>query len=187
MTGVLGVLARLSRCHLHHERSNRGTISAADRRRVRRRGGSGAHHDAFRASAVATQASYVPLMISMAVNRHHVALSLLRASGAFALNVLGRDRIDLAGHFCLPAQARVDKLFGIEWFPAHQGAPILVAAIAYFDCVVTDVVSAGDHEVVPGRVVNGSIVDATPPPLIYADTGALDGSAALYPDDFSVN
>ena len=40
---------------------------------------------------------------------------------------------------------------------------------------------AGDHELVLGRVVDGKILDPSATPLTYADTGQMDGSAALFP------
>ena len=143
-----------------------------------------AQRDAFTASSIA-QASYEPLMISMAVNRAHGAFALLCQAEAFALSVLGADRTDLAAHFGRPAARGVDKLQGCAWFPGHQGAPILSCGIAYFDCTICEMLSAGDHEVVLGKVIDGAIIDAASAPLLYAGTGDLDGSSKLFPDRFS--
>ncbi len=144
----------------------------------------GSKRDAFTASSVA-QASYQPLMISIAVNPAHRAYALLRQSEAFALSVLGRDRIDLATHSGRPASPGLDKLWGQEWLPARQGAPILSCAIAYFDCIVCGHLHAGDHEIVLGMVTDGAILNDGSRPLIYAETGDLDRSSELFPDGFS--
>jgi hypothetical protein len=40
---------------------------------------------------------------------------------------------------------------------------------------------AGDHELILGRVIDGRILDLAAAPLTYADTGEMDGSAALFP------
>jgi hypothetical protein len=42
-------------------------------------------------------------------------------------------------------------------------------------------VPAGDHEIVLARPVAGDVVDPSAHPLLYADTGELDGSRELYP------
>ena len=61
---------------------------------------------------------------------------------------------------------------------------ILEQALAYFDCELTASMRAGDHELVLGRVVEGRILDPGGAPLVYAETGDLDGSSTLYPAAF---
>jgi flavin reductase (DIM6/NTAB) family NADH-FMN oxidoreductase RutF len=58
---------------------------------------------------------------------------------------------------------------------------VLAEAVAFFDCRVVADVEAGDHR----RVVNGAVLNPAARPLTYTETGDLDGSAELFPDDFS--
>jgi len=52
--------------------------------------------------------------------------------------------------------------------------------LAYFECDLQDRHPAGDHELVVGRVVGGRILDPDAVPMLYAETGDMDGSSALY-------
>ena len=75
-----------------------------------------------------------------------------------------------------------DKLAGVPWLPAPSGAPILAQALAWLDCRLHDRFRVGDHEIILGRPVGGKLVEPGAPPLLYPDTGDLDGSRGLYPD-----
>jgi hypothetical protein len=44
--------------------------------------------------------------------------------------------------------------------------------------------AAGDHRLVLGAVIDGALLRPEAPPLVYSDTGNLDGSAALFPDRY---
>jgi flavin reductase (DIM6/NTAB) family NADH-FMN oxidoreductase RutF len=143
----------------------------------------GCERDAFTAAAIA-QASYEPLMLSMAINPQHASYPLLLGGETFAVSVLGKHQIELARHFGTQTGDHVDKLQGVAWRPGCRGAPILEIALAYFDCIVTADMPAGDHRIVLGRVVAGALRDPEAVPLLYAQTKDLDGSAALYPDQF---
>jgi flavin reductase (DIM6/NTAB) family NADH-FMN oxidoreductase RutF len=63
-------------------------------------------------------------------------------------------------------------------------AGILDDALAYFDCELTEHYSAGDHELVFGRVVDGRIIDPSAVPMTYRETGDMDKSSTLYPARF---
>jgi flavin reductase (DIM6/NTAB) family NADH-FMN oxidoreductase RutF len=143
----------------------------------------GGERDAFTAACV-VQASFDPVLLAVSVNPCNASHALLRASGGFVVNVVKRGRLDLARHFGTRSGRDVDKLAGVSWRPAAGGAPVLDDALAYFDCRVTATLPAGDHELFLGRVVDGAVLDASAEPMIYAETGDLDGSSALYPEHF---
>ncbi|MBC7944977.1 MAG: flavin reductase family protein, partial [Burkholderiales bacterium] len=91
---------------------------------------------------------------------------------------------ELARHFGAQSGRERDKLAGVAWWPGHNGAPVLEEALAYFECELTKRVRVGDHELVVGRVIGGRILDRDATPMSYAETGAMDGSGALYPASF---
>jgi len=72
----------------------------------------------------------------------------------------------------------------VEWRPGRNGAPILAEALAYFDCELAGIHPGGDHQIALGRVIDGRVLAPGATPLLYADTGTLDGSATLYPARF---
>jgi flavin reductase (DIM6/NTAB) family NADH-FMN oxidoreductase RutF len=144
----------------------------------------GSQRDAFTASAV-MQASYDPLLLTVAVNPQHASYALLRDGGTFAVSVLGREQLQLARRFGTASAEGFDKMRSVEWRSGHAGAPILAAALGYFDCVVLTDAAAGDHRLVVGQVVDGAVLVSHGVPLPYAETHNLDGSAALYPRSFA--
>jgi len=67
----------------------------------------------------------------------------------FAINVLSERQEHVARLF---ATRRADKFSSVEWIAGPAGYPILAGTIAWFDCKRMDVVSAGDHAVIFGRI-----------------------------------
>ena len=142
----------------------------------------GAHnerHDAFTAAWV-MQASFSPLLLVLSIDPRHASYPLVKASGAFTVNVLKQGQLELARRFGTQSGREHDKLAGVRWRPGRSGAPVLDDALAYFDCEVTERHPSGDHELVLGRVVDGRIIDPKAVPMLYAETGDMDGSSALY-------
>jgi flavin reductase (DIM6/NTAB) family NADH-FMN oxidoreductase RutF len=142
----------------------------------------GSERDAFTAASV-MQVSYKPLVLCVAVNPEHAAYRILRAGRSFAVSMLERGQLELARRFGTPAYA-ADKMEGVVWRLGCRGAPILDAALGYFDCAVDTDIPAGDHRIVLGRVIDGKLLKPTALPLSYADTNNMDNSAALFPASF---
>lgn len=140
----------------------------------------GQQRDAFTAAWV-MQASFDPLMLAISINPDNASYELLHATGSFTVNVLKRDQLDLARRLGTRSGRNEDKLAGIRNYPGRLGSPVLEEALAYFECELMGRTRAGDHELVLGRVVDGKILDPSATPLTYAETGEMDGSAALFP------
>ncbi|HWA15341.1 MAG TPA: flavin reductase family protein, partial [Gemmatimonadales bacterium] len=143
----------------------------------------GSHRDAFTAAWV-TQVSFDPLLIALSIHPEHASYPLLHATGAFTINILPTDRIDLAGHYGTVSGRDRDKLQGQAWRPSTRGCPILMDAIAAMECESVAEYPAGDHVLVVARVTGGELFARDAEPLGYRATGDLDGSAALYPSSF---
>jgi flavin reductase (DIM6/NTAB) family NADH-FMN oxidoreductase RutF len=140
----------------------------------------GQRRDAFTAAWV-MQASFNPLMLAVSINPDNASYELLHASGWFTVNVLKRGQLELARRLGTRSGREEDKLKGLSLRAGRGGAPILTEALAYFECELMGRTRAGDHELVLGMVVDGKILDEAAAPLTYAETGNMDGSAALYP------
>jgi flavin reductase (DIM6/NTAB) family NADH-FMN oxidoreductase RutF len=139
--------------------------------------------DAFTAACI-MQVSYRPLLLALAINPRHASYELLRSGQVFSVSVLDHSQMDLARRFGTESDDAAGKLSGIEWRHALSGAPFLSQALAFFDCSVRAESAAGDHRLVVGAVIDGTLLRPQAQPLVYSDTGNLDGSAALYPDRF---
>lgn len=102
----------------------------------------------------------------------------IEAAGNFCVNVLGADQGDLCWRF---AKSSIEHPFeGVHWRPAPAtGSPILDGVIAWIDCEITEVVDAGDHKFVMGRVLGLEHVphDAEPNPLLFFK-GSVGGFTA---------
>jgi flavin reductase (DIM6/NTAB) family NADH-FMN oxidoreductase RutF len=127
------------------------------------------------------QVSFDPLLLALSVNPTNASYPLLRAGGGFTVSVLKRGQLELARRFGTRSGRDHDKLAGLRWRPGRHGAPILEDALAYFDCELSGGLRSGDHELVLGRVIDGGILAEDAEPMVYADTGDMDGSGVLYP------
>lgn len=136
-------------------------------------------HGAFTAAWV-TQVSFDPPLVVLSVNPQNASYAILRAAGAFTVNVLKHGQLELARRFGTTSSREHDKLAGIPWHTGENGAPALDEALAYFECELQDRHPAGDHELVVGRFLRGRLLDADAEPMRYVETGDMDGSSALF-------
>ena len=135
----------------------------------------GLHQNAFTAAWV-MQVSFNPPLLALSINPQSYSYQLLQAGGVCAVNVLGRDHYALAEHF---GRSAPDKMTGFQWQQAKTGAPVLSASLAYFDCQVSHYTDAGDHKIAVCKVIAAARLNDGNP-LLYSETGELDGSSALY-------
>lgn len=141
----------------------------------------GPQRNAFTAAWV-MPVSFRPLMLALSINPKHSSFALLREGGVFSINVLRRDQLELAGRFGAPADT--GKLSAVAWRTGKTGAPLLEDALARFECELAGECPAGDHVLALGRVVDGVLLQPDAEPLIYRETGDLDGASGLFPDGF---
>ncbi|MDD5114344.1 MAG: flavin reductase family protein [Methylobacter sp.] len=131
--------------------------------------------NAFTAAWV-MQVSFTPPLLAISINPEHYSYQLLKAGNICTVNVLARDQMDLAEHF---GQSRKDKMAGFTWHQDQTGAPILSNSLAYFDCRVSHFSEAGDHVIAICEVINAALLNQGKP-MLYSQTGDLDGSSELY-------
>ena len=118
-----------------------------------------------------TQVSFTPPLVALGIKKASHSLEMVRESGVFSVNLLGKDQKSIAEHFVKPASAVGEKLRGIGHRAGATGAPILEDAIAFFECEVREIANeGGDHAVVIGEVVEAG-VRKDEPALALMDTG----------------
>lgn len=89
----------------------------------------------------------------------------MEASGHFCVNILCEDQQELCGTM---ASRSDDKFEGVAYeTAAGSGAPILPDIHAMIDCRIHDVVEAGDHNLVIGRVLSLESRRDAPPMVFY--------------------
>lgn len=70
--------------------------------------------------------------------------------GGYCVNVLAADQSELARRFARGTQAERFDAVEIERLPS--GRARLAGAVAWFDCSLHEVLRAGDHEILIGRI-----------------------------------
>ena len=78
---------------------------------------------------------------------------LIKDSGAFALNVLGKDQGPMAFTFFKPAVREGQTISGEPFRWGVTGAPVLERTPAAIECRLVDSVERGDHSIFVGEVV----------------------------------
>ncbi|HEY8159167.1 MAG TPA: flavin reductase family protein [Methylobacter sp.] len=131
--------------------------------------------NAFTAACV-MQVSFDPLLLAISINPEHYSYQLLQESGVCTVNVLGQEQYALAEHF---GRSVKDKMAGFQWQQADTGAPVLSESLAYFDCQVSHYTDAGDHKIAVCKVVAAAMLNQGTP-MLYSQTGDMDGSSELY-------
>lgn len=137
--------------------------------------GKGDRQNAFTAAWV-MQVSFDPLMLAISINPKHYSYQLLQESGVCTVNVLAQHQYALAEHFGRSAK---NKMAGFQWQTAESGAPVLSESLAFFDCQISHYADAGDHKIAICKVVAAAKLNQGRP-LLYSQTGDMDGSAELY-------
>ena len=135
----------------------------------------GTHQNAYTAAWV-MQVSFNPLLLAISINPEHYSYQLLQVGGVCTVNVLGQKQYAVAEHFGRSAN---DKMTGFQWQTDKTGAPILSESLAYFDCQVSHYTDAGDHKIAICKVVSAARLNEGYP-LLYNQTGDMDGSSELY-------
>lgn len=118
------------------------------------------------ATAVCSVSADPPTML-VCVNTRNSSLEAIRASGAFAVNVLASSDQPVASAFARE-QAPEQKFAAGTWRQLHTGAPVLDSALVSFDCRVVKAERVGTHEVVFGEIVAVHVGEAQRAPLLYA-------------------
>ncbi len=89
----------------------------------------------------------------------------MEESGHFCVNILCEDQMELCG---VMASKSDDKFAGLDCeIAAGSGAPILPDVHAVIDCRIQEVVDAGDHYLVMGRVLSLEPKRDAPPMVFY--------------------
>ncbi len=118
-------------------------------------------------AAWVSQVSFKPKLLAVAIAPQRYTYELIEKSKVFCINVLGEDQVELAKHFGFKSGRKVNKLENIPYKFALKGSPVLLEAIAYFECEVTHIYESGDHHIVIGEVVDHEVFKEKVNPLIF--------------------
>ena len=97
-----------------------------------------------------TSVSLDPPLVAFLPDKSSSSFPKIRAAGSFCINVLAGDQEGICRAF---AAKGAQKYAHVSWRAAPvTGSPVLDGAVAWIDCDIHDVIEAGDHYIVLGRV-----------------------------------
>lgn len=104
--------------------------------------------------------SLQPLLMLACIARSARTLEPIRASRAFAINVLASDQHELARRFA-SSRPGPDKWEGVRWH-VRAGTPVIERSAAWIGCRLSELRDGGDHVIAIGEVVDLEGSDAEP-------------------------
>ena len=96
-----------------------------------------------------------PPLVLVCVDRGAVMHDTIVANQGFAVSMLGADQEHVARHFASkgrePGPAQFDA---VDWAPGPRtGAPLMVGALAWLECRLSQMYEGGDHSIFLGEVL----------------------------------
>lgn len=117
------------------------------------------------ATAISSVSADPPLVLAC-VNRNTGTFQMIAEAGVFGLNFLDRSHQALAEVFAGRSGVQGDARFDDAlWLRAASGVPLLHRAATTLDCRVENIIEAGTHGIVIGRVQEAEIRPVDP--LLY--------------------
>ena len=116
-----------------------------------------------------TSVSLDPPLLLVCLAKTSRNYATLTAAKGFGVNILSEDQKDVSNTFARPVE---DRFAAVDWRIGPHGSPVFADVAAWFDCATHDVVDAGDHVILIGRVEGFDNSGKTGPRrLLYAGTG----------------
>ena len=115
-----------------------------------------------------------PPLVMVALDRRRFIHPTVRATGRYAVNILGEDQQALSDCFAhAPVKPSREEFCGAAWHHGSTGLPLIAGSIATLECTVVETVAAGDHDLFIGRVDSIDQHRDGVAPLLYFMRGYL--------------
>lgn len=109
-----------------------------------------------------TSVSLDPQLISICIDKESFNIDTFSITEHFAVSILSESQQSISTTFATPNEERFKN---IDWRSEDTGSPIISNAVAWFDCKTEQVVDAGDHLILIGKIIT---FDSSPKtPLMY--------------------
>lgn len=90
-----------------------------------------------------------PPLLLICLARTSRNFAAMTEAGGFAVNILSDSQKDVSNTFARPVE---DRFATVDWAFGPHGSPVLADVAAWFDCRLEQVIEAGDHVILLGRV-----------------------------------
>lgn len=96
-----------------------------------------------------TSVSLDPPLLLVCLAKTSRNYATLTGAKGFGVNILSEGQKDVSNTFARPVE---DRFAAVDWRPGPNGSPVFADVAAWFDCATHQVVDAGDHVILIGRV-----------------------------------
>ncbi len=93
--------------------------------------------------------SLEPPLLLVSIARSSSNYATFSATKGFAINILAEDQREVSNTFARPV---ADRFASIDWQKGPHGSPVIAGVSAWFDCSTHQIIEAGDHALLIGRV-----------------------------------
>jgi flavin reductase (DIM6/NTAB) family NADH-FMN oxidoreductase RutF len=118
------------------------------------------------------QASFSPLLISIAIRSGRPCYDAIKGHGRFCVNVIGGKNGGVMKPFWNP-ESTPDPFQGLDQEITTRGNVVLKSALAAFECEFRASFVPGDHEIIYAEVVEGFVIQAEDKPLTHVRKSGL--------------
>lgn len=102
----------------------------------------------FTANSFSSVSLDPPLLLVSIANKS-VNLQTFQAAPGFAVNILSEEQKSVSANFARPVE---DRFASVYWRRGPVGSPLIAEVSAWFDCTLEQVIPAGDHSILLGRI-----------------------------------
>lgn len=106
-----------------------------------------------------TSVSLEPPLLLACIGKAALSCEVFAAAEHFTVNVLCDDQKDVSGLFASQSQ---EKFSIAKWHADGQDMPLITGALASFSCARHNLVEAGDHLILIGRILEFTTREAQP-------------------------
>lgn len=96
-----------------------------------------------------TSVSLDPPLLLVCLAKTSRNYAVLTEAKGFGVNILAEGQKDVSNTFARPVE---DRFAAVEWKKGPHGSPVFADVAAWFDCAMHELIDAGDHVVLIGRV-----------------------------------
>lgn len=112
-----------------------------------------------------TSVSLTPPLVLVCIDHRSPITQHLEIGQHFGINVLSDRQEEISARF---SRKWEERFADMKWRPGATGVPLLADVPAALECVITQMVSAGDHWIVIGKALHIMINEGAP--LAYFDS-----------------
>ena len=100
-----------------------------------------------------------PPLVLICLGHAVTMIETFRQASHFGINILREEDREISQRFAAKWHDRFD---GVPWHPGSTGAPLFDCALATLECQSHQRFTAGDHDILIGRVVATCVKDGAP-------------------------